>query len=144
MLQQLKKLTSESGPAGEQKMRKDRFWELIEGTRLRRWSPGQAFESSRRLLVGIAPGYSFPDIDLAESLIDLAVRRPDINVDLFDVSDLGSVEDLSAFIPGLKAAYQTPIVAVWEKGVVVSEEEGSRGRRLIREISERAAPTSSG
>jgi hypothetical protein len=140
MLHELKKLTLETGPADEQKMRRDRFWKLVEGTGLRRWSPGQAFDSSRRLLVGIAPGYSLPDIDLAESLIDLAARRPDISVDVFDVSDLGSKEDLAEFIPGLKAVFHTPIAAVWEKGVVMDVQEGSRCRSLIRKISERPVP----
>jgi hypothetical protein len=90
-------------------------------------------------LVGLAPGYSLPDIDVAEVLLQLANQRADISIDLFDASDLGP-EDLIAYVPGMRTAHHTPIVGVWEKGVFVTAAEGFRGRELLTEISGNPIP----
>ena len=118
-----------------QRWRKSQFWDAIAQSPLRRWSPGDLLPTGPlRLLIGLAPSYSGPDIELADFLIDNAQHRNDIQVDVFDMTDLKDMSDVERYIPGMKLAYQTPTVAFWNQGHLNQSAEGAAGRKLIREV----------
>jgi hypothetical protein len=131
----LRNAISGLSPLEEQRIRANDFWTLVAETRLHKWSPRERVDTNgRRLLVGLAPGWSLSDLEIAELLVETANEQPDLCIDLFDPSDLGSSEELAAYIPARSSAYHTPIVGIWDKGKFVTTEEGFRGRELLAEI----------
>ena len=73
-----------------------------------------------RLLIGLAPTFSLPDLRLADVLNDsLASRRPaDLAVDVFDIDDLQQGRLIPAYFPdsGLATIISTPVLGIWENG----------------------------
>jgi hypothetical protein len=84
-----------------------------------------------RILVGLAPGYSDLDLDLADVLIAQAPRHPEVHIDVFDVLEVRGVGDLENYIPGIGKVHHTPIVGVWRNGNIVQTGTGFAGRKLI-------------
>ena len=112
-----------------------RFWELLANSGLKRWRKEDNIPGSmRRVLIGLAPSYSIPDLDLAERVINAAhCSASHLTVEFFDVTDVADMADMQNYIPGIGNVYQTPVVGVWEVGVLVARAQGRAGEQLALE-----------
>lgn len=112
-----------------------RLAETLEGSPVSLWRVGDPIPSAgQRTLLGIAP-YSLPDLQLLDALRETLERKPDRQgtVQIFDVLNCATMGDLDAYIPGIGRVYQTPVVGIWEKGVVVQKGCGAKARLFIVE-----------
>jgi hypothetical protein len=111
-----------------------RFWHLIAQAGVRRWSRGDPYvQTGKYVLVGLAPSYSVPDLELAEAVLErFQAGSLEAAVEFFDSSDARAAEEMDQFIPGIRNVFQTPIVGVWQNGVLVESASGFGGRQLVR------------
>ena len=115
------------------------FWMAIEASRTRRWRKGDAvLEAGRRMMVGLA-SYSRQDVELAQEIIDFQPREDSgvSVIELFNVLDVHEMRDFEQYIPGIGAVYQTPVVGLWEDGVLVRTAQGLSGQRLVHDLIRR-------
>ena len=116
---------------------------LIAGSRMRLWKPGDpVLSQGSRFLIGVELT-SRSDLRLLDAL-DIAMRatRRNDRVDVFDCFNLeenGTV-DFERYIPGIGDVLGTPVVGVWEDGLLVSREQGWRARKLVIDAFDLALP----
>jgi len=86
------------------------------------------------MLVGIAP-YSLPDLELLDAIKEALKQKPSCEerVQVFDVLTCASMKDFDERIPGIGQVYQTPVVGIWEDGVLVQKASGAKARQLTLE-----------
>jgi hypothetical protein len=90
-----------------------------------------------RLLLGAAP-YSLYDLALLDIIDEklsegqLATGQPAsaVWVDVFSTLACLSHADFGRYVPGLGNVFQTPVVGIWEEGVLRDRAWGARGRDL--------------
>ena len=122
---------SNSLPEESQRLRQVSFWKIASDSPVRKWKVGDSTpDAILHLRIGLAPSYSRPDIEFANEILLTAERDPRVNVAFFDVSELKGQEDLALYLPGVKNAFQTPIVGVWKKGSSTGFAFGKAGREL--------------
>jgi len=113
------------------------FPEIVSKSHLSYWCPGdQIKEKGHRLLVGVAPGWDYLDIELLDGL-DNALsqeRYSDYQIDVFDISVCKQMEDLKKYIPDLENAYHTPWVGLWRDGIFQKSIWGYDGRMFLAEL----------
>jgi len=109
---------------------------LIE-RRILVWHLGDSIpKASRRVLIGIVP-WSAYDLRLLDSLTRACARADDSReqLEIFDVDAAGRASGgydyLERTIPGIGKIFQTPVVGVWENGILTQKASGAAGRDLI-------------
>jgi hypothetical protein len=120
-----------STPGEEQCRASEGLADAVARSRLQWWkgrkaAPGQG----KCLLLVVAP---FSQYDL--TLLDLLDERfdsyqPPVPVYVANLQDYATAEQLSADCPGIGAAPQTPIVAIYESGSPQSVACGKKGREM--------------
>src|SRR5579859_3755484 len=96
--------------------------------------PSQPIQELGQLLViGVAAGYSRPDMVLLDDVSMALQQLPQWRVEVFDVSILRTMEDIGRFIPGIGPVYQTPVVALWVDGELKVRKSGKEARDFIRD-----------
>jgi hypothetical protein len=93
------------------------------------------------LLIGVAT-YSREDLRLLD-LVEEALKHQDgtgPRVDVFNTLDCRTDEDFARYVPGLGKVHQTPVVGVWEKGVLKEKAWGKPARDLVIQICGLHAP----
>ena len=112
-----------------------RLHEALAGSPISVWRRGESIPGvGRRMLVGIAP-YSLPDLELLDAIKEALKQKPSCEerVQVFDVLTCASMKDFDECIPGIGQVYQTPVVGVWEDGVLVQKASGAKARQLTLE-----------
>jgi hypothetical protein len=86
------------------------------------------------MLLGIAP-YSLPDLELLDALKESHRQNSTSSqrVQVFDVLSCTNANDFDQYVPGIGRVYQTPVVGIWENGVLVQKATGLKARQLISE-----------
>src|SRR5262249_27284589 len=105
----------------------------VAESRLHWWSPGNPVcERGKRLLIGVAT-YSEYDMRLLDLLDDALgeSRCSSIHVDVFDVLDCPTMDDFDRYVPGVGIVLQTPVVGVWENGVLKDKGSGAPAREKL-------------
>jgi len=69
---------------------------------------------------------------LLDDLIERSMNRTDLGdeIEVFDLAN-SSTPDLNKYVPGLGNVHHTPVVGIWENGVLVERASGARARDLI-------------
>ncbi|HEV3144311.1 MAG TPA: hypothetical protein VGZ47_10530 [Gemmataceae bacterium] len=102
---------------------------------LRLWQPGDPVVAVPiRVLVGVAT-YSALDLRLLE-IIDRKLEEASRNgatlhVEVFNVLECRDQADFEKYIPGIGTVFQTPVVGIWENGVLVHRATGAAARSLL-------------
>lgn len=107
--------------AGRQQQRvAELFPKLVTKSRLHYWRPGDAIVADGvRLLIGLAASYDLKDLRLADIINDTQEWKPNLHIDVFNVEDCNDIKDVPEYFPGIALDYYvTPIVGIWEKGVL--------------------------
>lgn len=107
--------------------------EALFGSHLNYWRLEDSLPNTgRRTLIGVAP-YALPDLELLDSLEESLSKStsPDDRIDVLNVLACAAADDLERCFPGVGKVFQTPIVGVWEKGVLCQTASGAAGRRLV-------------
>jgi hypothetical protein len=100
---------------------------------IRLWRLEEPFSrEGRRMFIGVAT-YSLPEMQALDALIHAASRASTTNgtIDVFDTAACRSLEDLRQLVPGIGPSFHTPIVGVWENGVLKEKASGAEGRKLL-------------
>jgi hypothetical protein len=109
--------------------------EFLQAKGMKKWHPGDPIPGvGRRMLIGLAT-YSRDDIDLAQALVDhKASGGSGVQVELFSVMDIRTMQEFEEYIPGIGNVYQTPVAGLWEDGVVIRTSQGLEARKLIDDV----------
>jgi hypothetical protein len=97
------------------------------------WRFGEPFSGEgRRILIGIAT-YSLPEMRALDTLIDAANHASTIKgtIDVFDTAACRNLEDFKRLVPGIGPSLHTPIVGVWENGVLKEKATSAEARKLL-------------
>lgn len=105
----------------------------ISSSNLNVWKPGDSFaKQGRRILVGVAT-YSIADLCLLDALNELLNSNTlgCDRVDVFNVLDCRTTADFDEYVPTIGTVFQTPVVGVWEGGVLKEKASGAAARNLL-------------
>lgn len=108
---------------------------VLSQSHLHSWSPEQdIFTQGMRFLIGVAT-WSVYDLNLLDSLDEaLANGKAKDRVDIFNIDDCITTEDLERYIPEAgkdKGMCQTPMVAEWRGGAKIQQASGHAGREIL-------------
>lgn len=124
-----------STPMDEQARASKGLADAVVGSNLRWWRKGEAAPcQGRGLLLAVAP-YSQYDLMLLD-LIDESLgsgRSHGVQVYVANLQDYDSVEQLLPDFPGIGAAPQTPLAAVWDAGSEKKAASGKKARDMAAE-----------
>jgi hypothetical protein len=108
----------------------------LAGSPVSVWQPSSSGSSlGRRVVLGIAT-HSLPDLELLDALaVTLSERHHNHGdlVEVFDVVTCTNMKDFEDRIPGIGEVFQTPVVGIWENGVLIQQGSGARARQIISE-----------
>jgi hypothetical protein len=110
-----------------------RIPETLAGSSISVWRRGDSISNvGWRVLIGFAP-YSRQDLEPLDRLKETLGRSPSSqdSVQVFDALTCTSMSDFDAHIPGVGPVYQTPVVGIWENGVLVEKASGAKATHLI-------------
>ena len=117
----------------------DEFPGLATASGLHPWRPGDPIPGNgRRVLVGVG-SWSGYDLLLLDALADV-VRSGKTGGDRVDVfqfwQDCSTQEQLDQFIPGMQiqSIFHSPVVGVWEDGMLKQTASGAEGRDLMTKL----------
>lgn len=128
-------LQQDSGlPVAEQQAGANRrFPDLLAVSGLHLWKAGDPLPvKGKRILLGIAP-YARLDLQLLDLLSELLGRADTClpRVEVFNILDCRTMEDFDKYVSGIGKVYQTPVVGIWEEGVLKEKAWGKPARDLI-------------
>ncbi|SRR5258706_9547759 len=113
----------------------ERLDEALIDSRISIWRRGEPVQRTGHwILLGIAP-YSLPDLQLVDELREGLKQgsRSDESFQVFDVLSCSTMNDFDECIPGIGSVYQTPVLGIWENGVLVEKATGAKARQLVIE-----------
>lgn len=122
-------------PGMQQRIACERFHAAAARSLMPFWRLGETFPiKGTHVLLGVAT-YSLEDLrllDVLESkLSNQAGRRETIH--LFDVSACSEMEDFERYLPGIGKVFQTPVVGLWEDGVLRYKAQGASATAWLQQ-----------
>jgi hypothetical protein len=101
-----------------QRIARERFPGLVKESAFAYWSPEMPIRGAAcRLLIGVAAGFSLPNLRILDLISDKIARsRFNIAIDVFDLDDCDSPEELCQYFTNSKFLLQPPIVGIWQYG----------------------------
>lgn len=111
------------------------FEEHVRASDLRYFRPGMGFGMSNdRLLLGVSPHGSVIELRLADILNQQVQNRlARCQVDIFDLADIQSYEDSTAYFTQSVNIVSTPVAAYWSKGRLVDLLQGCKAMIMCME-----------
>jgi hypothetical protein len=109
--------------------------DAVEQSHMRWWRKGESAPCrGKRLLLAVAP-YSQYDLTLLDVIDESLGSGRSVGVEVYVVNlrDYDSVEQLAVDFPGVGAAPQTPLAAVWDDGSEKAAACGKKARDLAAE-----------
>jgi hypothetical protein len=116
-----------------------RLPQTLAGSHLKLWRLDDPVTNlPRRVLIGIAT-WSRYDLKLIDSLVESLnwARAADEQIYVFDVDEVvhldpqASRHGFERYIPGIGKVFNSPVVGIWENGVLRQKATGSEARKLI-------------
>ena len=126
---------SEMSVAQQQRDAGEQLAALLRESRLHPWQPGDPIlDRGRRILLGVA-SYSVVDLAVLDTLNE-AHGQGSIwpRLDVFNVLECQSMQDLEKYVPGIGKVFQTPVVGYWEEGLLKETASGKAGRDLLAKV----------
>lgn len=117
----------------QQRIAAEQFPELVLQSNLHYWRPGDPIKTTGdRCLLGLAASWDLRDLRLADLVEELLRDNRDVRVDVFNVEDWTSVDQIVQYFPGFRRShYSTPIAGWWQNGAIEQVECGVEAKRLI-------------
>ncbi len=111
------------------------FPQIVELSNLVLFAPENVCVHSSRIVIGVAT-YSIYDMSLLDR-IDVCADTcfSGVSVEVFDIVD--TYDKFGGFdhiFPGIEGVYQTPVVGVWNDGVLIERASGENARDLISKV----------
>ena len=122
-----------AGVAETQRIARAQFPSLVRESNLVLWRQGEIAEYPCRIVLGVAPSYSIPDLELLD-IVDRCIAEqpePKFRVEVFDIIDCPDMASLEKYIVGITPVFHTPVVGIWKNGELVSKGSGHAGRKLL-------------
>jgi hypothetical protein len=121
-------------PGTQQRIARKDFRSMLARTRLIPWDHAASSPKGRRIVIGVAAGFSTPDLQLLDAL-NAAIARDNLGrVEVFDAQDCRVQGDFEDRIPGIGKVYHTPVLGVWENGNLVMQGSAAAGRRIVLQL----------
>lgn len=106
---------------------------IVREGNLKMWSADSAIPTiGRRTVIGIAP-YAVLDLKLIDAL-QQATSEPtseEEQIEIFDILACAHMKDLEDRVPRIGSVSHTPILGVWENGVLTDTLSGAKARQLL-------------
>ena len=121
-------------PDQAQQLAAELFPRVVAMSKMRLWRIGDPISNiGSRILIGVAAGYSIPDLQLLDEINKRLSGASNISdlVDVFDVSGCKEMKDFENYISGIGNVYQTPIIGYWENGVLKESLSGFHARNWL-------------
>lgn len=93
-----------------------KFPELVRDSVFTYWEPASPIaKTPLRLLVGVSPTFAMQDLRLLDLIQEKAspVLPKGLQVDVFDLDDMGDWSSAAKYFPGIDHMVPNPIVGVW-------------------------------
>jgi len=105
---------------------------FLAQSRLNHWTSNSGIPSQGiRFLIGVAC-WSLYEMRLLDALdYVLAKEATLVQIDVFDIDECLSQEDIDKRLPGIGRVYHTPVVGVWQDGEQVYCGSGYAGRAMV-------------
>jgi hypothetical protein len=95
---------------------------------VRVWKPGDPIPShGRRLLIGVTQ-WSRDDLEVLDAVCE--VVKGD-QLDMFILGECKSQAEIEDYVPGVGPVFQSPVVGVWEDGILVDKGSGWEAKQLL-------------
>jgi hypothetical protein len=113
-----------------------KFLDLLHASAMQSWNPGEPVpQVGQWLLIGAAT-WSLYDLQLLDKINDILKAKASLpKVAVFNIDDIQSNEDFGLYFPGIGRVYQTPVVGLWQEGVLVDKGTGHFGRVIAERVT---------
>lgn len=129
----LLELNSNLPPSEQQQRASEQFPSVVENTHMEIFRPGEELPTSgAHIWIGVA-SYSIPDLVMLDTIEAKLSREPCGNdtIHLFDVSAFTDSRDFEKYLPGIGRVYQTPVIGIWEDGVLKEKASGVTAKNWL-------------
>jgi len=115
-------------PGDQQRYVISEFSKRVEDSGLKLWKPGDPIQNrGKRFLVSVAE-FSREDLELLDALSELSDRS---QLDIFMLSKCKSQSDIELYVPDVGPVDQSPVVGIWEDGVLVAKASGWQAKQIL-------------
>jgi hypothetical protein len=107
----------------------------LAGSKIGIWNPEASIpKAGRRTLLGVAP-YASLDLKLLDALCEAMddPRNQGERMEMFDILACTDMRDVQARIPEIGNVPHTPILGVWENGMLILRASGAKARQILVE-----------
>lgn len=115
-------------PSQQQQLASELFPSVVENSHMQLWRPGEGLPSGgTEIWIGVA-SYSIPDLEMLDDIEAKLSRQnaEDETIHLFDVSAFPEFRNFEDLLPGIGKVFQTPVIGIWEGGVLKERASGAR------------------
>jgi hypothetical protein len=117
-------------PGVLQSQARQRFASLVSGSRFDRRSKADPIADGRLIILGTA-SYSRKDLSLLDEIDNAHSRWQQAwTIAVFDVTECKSPADMQAYLPQDSVPPQSPMLQVWESGIL---RQSAHGLQAVRE-----------
>jgi hypothetical protein len=120
-------------PAQQQQRAAEQFSAVVAKSHMEMLPPEEVLPAQgAKILIGVA-SYSIPDLEMLDAIEARLSREPidDETIHLFDVSALPDSRDFEKYLPGIGRVYQTPVIGLWQNGVLQDKASGTLARHWL-------------
>ena len=120
-------------PGQQQQRAAQEFPSVVQNSHMEIWRPEEELPArGAHIWIGIA-SYSIPDLEMLDAIEAKLSREPTQNetIHLFDLSSLTDIGDFEKYLPGIGKVYQTPVIGIWEDGVMKEKASGTAAKNWL-------------
>ena len=120
-------------PGEQQRLAYERFPSTVANSPMSLWRQGETIPTNgTRILIGVAT-YSIQDLSLLDSIeskLSIKTGRQE-TTQLFDVLKCTDMDDFEEYVSGIGKVFQTPVLGVWESGILQYKAAGWSARKWL-------------
>lgn len=115
-------------PADQQRYILSELPKRVQDVGLKLWKPGDPIQNrGRRFLIGVTE-FNREDLELLDKLRELSETS---QLDIFILSECKSQSDVEVYVPGVAMVYQSPVVGIWEDGILTAKASGWEAKQIL-------------
>jgi len=115
-------------PGDQQQYVISQFSKRVQDSGMKLWEPGDSIQHrGKRFLIGVAE-FSREDLELLDALFELSDGS---QLDVFMLSKCKSQSDIERYVPDVGPVYQSPVVGIWEDGILVAKASGWQAKQIL-------------
>lgn len=122
-----------SAPAIQQREAADRFPQLVTRRGMCLWSDSERSKYEVRIVIGVSTASQY-DMTLLDELRPYIpfFKASGIRIEVFNAYHFETLEEYEQRVPGIGKVFHTPVIGIWEKGVLTEKASGAAGRDVLQ------------